>query len=78
MVSTITTTTTMAVTSTVAASLGLYVVLLFLVLLVQKEIASSLDRDWAQRLSPVLNVALLPLGVAFLLIAAMKLMAVLG
>ena len=50
--------------STLVPSLTLMAVLLLLVLLVLKEIATSLSTPRAQRLSAALNIALLPLLLA--------------
>jgi len=59
------------------ASLGVVAVLLLIVLLVTKELASASDNPRAQRLSKVVNVGAVPLMFAFIAIAASKVIAVL-
>ncbi len=79
MISTVTTTTVTTVSSVaLAASLTLVVVLLLLGLLIQKEIVGSLEAVWAQRLSKVLNVVLVPALLSFAFVFVVKMMEVLG
>ena len=78
MISTVTTTTVTSVSSVaLAASLSLVVVLLFLALLINKEIVSSVETSWAQRLSRIVNVALVPAGLACAFTIVVKVMEVL-
>jgi hypothetical protein len=69
MVTTVTTTTTTTVTTISAASLALIAIILLLVLLVQKEIISSLEHgaqgSRLKQLGRALNIAIVPLGLAF-------------
>jgi len=59
------------------ASLGVVAVLLLIVLLVSKELASASDHPRAQRLSKVINAGAVPLVFAFIAIAVSKVIAVL-
>jgi hypothetical protein len=79
MISTVTTSTVSTVTTTVgmAASLGLITILMLAVLLVAKELAGADDRPQLQRLSWMLNVAILPLSMVFAAIVAANVVEVL-
>ena len=67
MISTVTTSTVSTVTTTagLAASLGLIAVLVLISLLVAKELSGATDHPGLLRLSRVLNVAIIPLLIAF-------------
>jgi hypothetical protein len=80
MISTVTTTTVSTVTTAtvaVLAGLALLAILTLLGLLVTKEIVSSSDHPRLQQLSRVLNVAIIPLLMGFLVIAVVKVLEVL-
>jgi hypothetical protein len=78
MTSTVTTTTVASVTTvTLFASFSLIIALTLLVLLIKKEIISSADYPWAKSLSQMLNVAIPPLFVVFVISAAINLLGVL-
>ena len=70
MISTVTTSTVSTVT--IAGSLAVIGILLLLVLLVQKELASASDQGRAKRLGKMLNVGIIPLLIAFALIVVTK------
>ena len=73
MISTVTTTTaTTILTITAAGSLAVVGILLLLVFLVQRELASASENRFARALSRVSNVAIVPLLVTFALIVAVK------
>jgi hypothetical protein len=76
MVSTVTTTTvstvTMVTTVTFAASLALATVLTLFALLVQKEVAMSTDAPRLKALGRALDIALVPLLMAFGMIAVVR------
>jgi hypothetical protein len=77
MSSTVTTTTVTTVTAaTLFGSLGLILVLALLIFVIKKEIASSYDHPKAAVLSRVLNLAILPLFIAFSMIAVAQLMSI--
>jgi hypothetical protein len=81
MISTVTTTTFTIVSSAtvaVAAGLSLLAILALLGVLIPKEIVSVSDHPRLQALSRVLNVAIVPLLLGFLLIAVIKILEVLG
>ena len=75
MISTVTTTTVSTITSTTvvfAASLGLIVILTLLALLIQKELVTAVATPRARALGRVLNVAIVPLLMAFALIVVVR------
>ena len=75
MISTVTTatvTTIASATVSMLAGLALLAILTLLALLVTKELVSSSDHPRLQRLSQVLNVAIIPLLMTFVVIAAVK------
>lgn len=76
MISTVTTTTVTTVTTvTLAGTLGFFLVATLAVCLIKKEMfASQKDTPWAQNLSKALNIAIVPLLMVFVLLAADKLM----
>ena len=79
MISTVTTSTITTITSTVtapglAASLALIAVVLFLVLVIQKEVVASSGTKRRGALARGLNIVLIPLGVAFVMIAGSRLL----
>lgn len=82
MISTVTTATVSTVTTATATSGVLGVSFSFIavmalgMLLMQKEIISGNRQEWAQRVSRVLNVAIVPLLIAFVMIALARLQAV--
>jgi hypothetical protein len=57
-----------AVTPGLADALELLVVLIFLVLALHKEVVSGRPAGWAEALDGALNIALVPLGLAAMLI----------
>jgi hypothetical protein len=70
-------------TSTIAASdlsdaLALIAVLTFLVIVIQKELASSTSDRRLLTLSRGLNIGIVPLGVAFIMIATAWVVRILG
>ena len=75
--STVTTITSLATTSGLAADLALVVVLLFLVLVVQREIVGSASSGRWRTMTRGLNIGLIPIGLAFLMIAGARLIQVL-
>jgi hypothetical protein len=73
MITTVTTTTTTAILNTaVGASLALMAILALIGLLVQKELIGALHGDRAKRFSRVLNIAIVPLAMIFLVTIAVK------
>ena len=73
MITTVTTTTTTAILNTaVAASLALTAILALIALLVQKELIGSLQGERAKRFSRVVNIAIVPLAIIFLVTIAVK------
>jgi len=75
MITTVTTTTVTTVGA--AVSLGLIGVLALLALLINKEIISTSNHEWARRLSKAINVTLVPLMIAFAVTATAKLFEIL-
>jgi hypothetical protein len=79
MSSTVTTSTVSTVVSTLFyGSLGLIVVLTLLFLLIKKEVLVTSSHPLAARLRKVVNVALVPLLVAFVFIALVNIAQVLA
>jgi hypothetical protein len=79
MVSTVTTSTVSTITTVaLAASLGLLLVVALLIFLVQKEIAAEAEGSSAQAFAKILNIAIVPLFLAFIFIAVMKVIQVLN
>jgi len=72
MITTITTTTTTVITTAAAASLTLIAIVTFVLMLIQKEIASGLDSQRARYLARALNVVLVPLSVILVSAFALK------
>jgi hypothetical protein len=70
MISTVTTTTVTTILS--VGSIALAGILVLLTLLVQKELASASESRFAQSLSRVVTVAIVPLLLAFVAIVAAK------
>ena len=80
MVSTVTTTTVTAVmTASIAviAGLSLLAIVTLLSMLISKEVVSTSDRPHLQAVSRALNVAIIPLLLGFVLIAAVQVIGVL-
>lgn len=79
MISTVTTTTVVALTSVpgLAASFGLMAVLVLISFLVTKELASADERPGLLQLSRALNIAIIPLMLVFIAIVAARVVAVL-
>ncbi|MGC9335909.1 MAG: hypothetical protein ACP5JJ_17320 [Anaerolineae bacterium] len=80
MISTVTTTTVTTVTTVTAAVLGglsFLAVVMLLGMLISKEVVSAGEDSRLQALNKALNVAIIPLLMGFLLIAAMKVIEVL-
>jgi len=79
MISTVTTSTVTTVTTVaIAGSLALIGILTLLFLLIQKEVASSVQGRIAGALSRALNIGIAPLLIAFAVIVALKVAEVLG
>ncbi len=75
MISTVTTTTVTTVTTvTLAGTLGFFLVATLAVCLIKKEMFASQETPWAQNLSKALNIAIVPLLMVFVLLAADKIM----
>ena len=73
MISTVTTSTVSTVTTpSIVGSITLIVILVLFILLVQKEMAISSSSGQTRRLSRTLNVGLIPLLIAFIMIAMVK------
>ena len=70
MISTVTTSTVSTVT--IAGSIALVGVFVLFAMLLQKELASSADNQRATRLSKILNIAIVPLLIAFFLFVISK------
>ena len=78
MISTVTTSTVSTITTAaIAGSLALIGILVLFALLVQKEVTTAGDNDRLRRLSKALNIAILPLLIAFILIVITRVMEVL-
>jgi len=79
MISTVTTSTVSTVTTVaLAASLALLAVIALLILLIQKEISSEAEGSGAQAFAKILNIAIVPLFLAFIFISVVKVMQVLN
>jgi len=79
MISTVTTSTVSTVTTiALASSLALLAVVALLILLIQKEISSEAEGSSAKAFAQILNIAIVPLFLAFIFIAAVKVMQVLN
>ncbi|OQY48204.1 MAG: hypothetical protein B6242_02995 [Anaerolineaceae bacterium 4572_78] len=73
MISTlITTTSTVITTSALVSSLSLVAILTLLVLLIKKELASTITNIQAKTLEKFLNVGVVPLLLTFALIVVVK------
>lgn len=57
---------------TVAGPIEIIGIIILLSLLVQKELLSTSDSQWAARLNKILNIGIAPLLIAFVLIVASK------
>jgi hypothetical protein len=80
MISTVTTTTVTTVTTVPAAVLGglsLLAIVMLLGMLISKEVVSVSEESRLKSLSRALNVAIIPLLLAFLFIAVMRVIEVL-
>jgi hypothetical protein len=79
MISTVTTSTVSTITSAALfGTLGLVGVLVLITLLIQKEILSPLKDVRVIRLQQALNIAIIPLLIVFLLIAATKIIEIIS
>jgi hypothetical protein len=75
MISTVTTSTISTVTTAaLAGSLALIGVLVFGVMLIQKELTTASDDRRMRKLSQALTIGIIPLLITFLLIAGYKIM----
>jgi hypothetical protein len=73
MVSTVTTTTVTTITAlATAGTLALFGIVLLLIFLAQKEVASSNESPLALALGRVLNIAIVPLLLTFVFVVAVK------
>jgi len=77
MISTVTTAVNPVTTTALASSLALLVTLTLLTLLIQKEVISVSPGVRGQRLSHALNIAILPLLLAFIVITVVQVIKVL-
>ncbi len=78
MISTVTTSTVSTVTTAaLAGSVALIGILVLLILLVQKELASAVEGSRSRLLAKVLNIGILPLLIAFGLVAITRVAAIL-
>lgn len=77
MISTVTTAVTSVTTTVLTGSLALFITLMLLSLLIQKELISVSQKEYWQRVSRALNVVIVPLFLTFLAITAMKVIEVL-
>jgi uncharacterized membrane protein YesL len=78
MTSTVTTATLSTVSTALFASLGLILALTLLVLLVNKEILSNSTHPVAKTLRRALNIAIVPMVMAFAFIAVINVMQAIG
>lgn len=79
MISTVTTTVVAVVTiDYLAAPLGAACAALLIGMLVQKELASSHPSPWITQLGRVLNIAVLPLLMAFVFTLVVKILGILS
>jgi len=76
MITTVTTTTTMTLLN--ATSLALVGIGTLLLLLVQKEIVLSSQKQWSARVAQALNIGIVPLLVVLAMTVVMKFANVLG
>lgn len=74
MISTVVTTSTVstATATVLTSSLAVIGILVLIALLIQKEISSSSEKKVSQRFSKVLNIALIPMLITFVLIVVSK------
>jgi hypothetical protein len=78
MISTVTTSTVSTVTSAaLAGSVALIAILFLLGLLIQKEVISVSEESRLKKLSRSLNIAIIPLLIAFIVIVVTRVSAVL-
>lgn len=68
MISTVTTSTVTTVTTAIAGSVALVGIIILFGLLVQKEVTTASNENRLKRLGKALNIAIIPLLIAFLLI----------
>ncbi len=68
MVSTLTTSTVTIVSTAIAGSVALIGILVLFSLLIQKEVTTATDNERQKRFGKALNIALIPLLIAFILI----------
>jgi hypothetical protein len=73
MITTVTTTTTTVLNSAAAGSLALILTFGLILLLLQREFSVSLTRPWTVRLRAMLQVAIIPLVLVFVVTAATRL-----
>jgi hypothetical protein len=79
MISTVTTSTVSTVTTVAfAGTLALLAIVALLLLLIQKEIVSTADDSRLQAIRKSLNIAIVPLLLAFIFIAAVKVIQILN
>lgn len=78
MLTTVTTSTTAALNTSIAGSLGLIVTLGLILLLLNQELLSGLDAAWAARLRTALGVAIAPLLIVFAVSVVMRIALLLG
>lgn len=79
MISTVTTSTVSTITTAaLAGSIALIGVLLLVALLIQKEVATASADARIKRLNIVLNLGIVPLFIAFVLIVATRVAAVIN
>jgi hypothetical protein len=79
LVSTVTTSTITTITTAgLAGSLALIGVIFLLTLLIQKEIASGTENKRMERLGKILSISIIPLVIAFIVLAITKISDVLN
>jgi hypothetical protein len=79
MISTVTTSTVSTVTTAaLAGSVALIGIVFLFILVVQKEVTTASSDSRLKRLGKALNIAIIPLLIAFVLIAVTKIMEILN
>lgn len=72
MISTVTTSTVTTVTTAIAGSVTLIGILILFGLLIQKEVTAASNETRLKKLGKALNIAIIPLLIAFLLIVIFR------
>jgi hypothetical protein len=74
LISTVTISTVSTVTSTLAGSVALIGTMVLFIMLLQKEVTTASDKSIFRRLGTALNIGIIPLLIAFVLIAIFKIL----